>query len=121
MSQNFDLTKKSIDLMQYTMTITSNRKRYPVKYIQLVKRIQNKSMDLYEYLIDANRLNVKTEKIDRVKLQSKAITTCDKLSCLIEISMNLNLVGANTVVEWQKKISDIKYMTIAWREKDKLR
>ena len=88
MSQNFDLTKKSIDLMQYTMTITSNRKRYPVKYIQLVKRIQNKSMDLYEYLIEANRLNVK-----------KAITTCDKLSCLIEISMNLNLVGANTVVE----------------------
>ena len=103
------------------MTVTSNRKRYPVKYIQLVKRIQNKSMDIYEFLLDANRLDINTFKIERLELQTKVITTCDKLSCFVELSMELNLIGFNTVEHWQKQIEDVKYMTIAWREKDKKR
>lgn len=107
--------------MKYSMTVTSNRKRYPVKYIQLVKRIQDKSMDIYEFLLDANRLNVNTSKTERLELQTKAISACDKLSCLIELSMNLNIIGSNTVENWQKQIEDVKYMTIAWREKDKKR
>lgn len=107
--------------MEYTIRITSNRKRYPVKYIQLIKRIQNKSMDIYEFILDANRLNLNTDKRERIELQTKAITSCDKLSCFIEMSMDLNLVGSDTVAIWQKKIDDVKYMTIAWREKDKIR
>lgn len=39
--------------MEYTMTITSNRKRYPVKHLTLVKRIQNRcynpNSDEYQY------------------------------------------------------------------------
>lgn len=119
--QKLDVIVKSIKLMEYTMTITSNRKRYPVKYIQLIKRIQNKSMDIYEFLMEANRLSFDTSKAERLELQTKAITSCDKLSCFIEISMNLNLIGSNTAENWQKQISDIKYMTIAWREKDRKR
>lgn len=121
MEQKLNVIVKAIELMKYSMTVTSNRKRYPVKYIQLVKRIQNKSMDIYEFLLDANRLNINTSKIERLELQTKAITTCDKLSCLIELSMELNLIGSNTVENWQKQIEDVKYMTIAWREKDKKR
>ena len=119
--QKLTVIIKAIELMKYSMTITSNRKRYPVKYIQLVKRIQDKSMDIYEFLLDANRLNINTAKIERLELQTEAITTCDKLSCLIELSMELNLIGSNTVVNWQKQIEDVKYMTIVWREKDKKR
>ena len=119
--QKLDVIVKSIKLMEYTMTITSNRKRYPVKYIQLIKRIQNKSMDIYEFLMEANRLNIDTSKTERLELQTKAITSCDKLSCFVEMSMNLNLIGSNNAENWQKQISDIKYMTIAWREKDRKR
>ena len=121
MAEKLLVITKSIELMKYTMTITSNRKRYPSKYIQLVQRIQNKSMDIYEFLMDANRLDINVAKSERIILQTKAITSCDKLSCLIELSMNLNLVGSDTVSYWQKKIDDVKYMTIAWREKDKKR
>jgi len=116
-----DVIIKATKLMEYSMTVTSNRKRYPVKYIQLIKRIQNKSMDIYEFLIDANRLNINTFKSERLELQTKAITSCDKLSCYIELSMNLKRIGSDTVEHWQKQIDDIKYMTIAWREKDKKR
>ena len=119
--QKLQVIVKAIELMKYTMTITSNRKRYPSKYIQLVKKIQDKSMEIYEYLLDANALNINTSKSERLELQTKAITSCDKLSCFIELSMNLNLVGSDTVSNWQKQVNDVKYMTVAWREKDKKR
>lgn len=119
--QKLDVIVKAIKLMEYSMTVTSNRKRYPVKYIQLVKRIQNNSMDIYEFLIEANRLNVISSKVERLELQTKAIISCDKLSCFVELSMNLNIIGSNVVENWQKQIDDIKYMTIAWREKDRKR
>lgn len=52
--------------MKYTYTITSNKKRYPVKYKILVNRIQNECMNIYSYLMDANRLQVITSEIQRV-------------------------------------------------------
>lgn len=119
--QKLDVIVKAIKLMEYTMTVTSNRKRYPVKYIQLVQRIQNESMDIYEFLLMANRLNVAISKVERMELQTKAIAKCDILSCHIELSMKLNLIGSNTVEAWQKQIQDVKYMTIAWRTRDKQR
>lgn len=119
--QKFDVIVKAIKLMEHTMTITSNRKRYPIKYIQLVQRIQNESMDIYEFLLMANRLNVATSKAERMELQTKAIAKCDILSCHVELSMKLNLIGSNTVEVWQKQIQDVKYMTIAWRKNDKQR
>ena len=119
--QKLQVIVKAIELMKYTMTITSNRKRYPSKYIQLVKKIQDKSMDVYEFLLDANTLNINTSKTERLESQTKAIVSCDKLSCFIELSMNLNLVGSDTVSNWQKQVNDVKYMAIAWREKDKKR
>lgn len=119
--QILDVIIKAGDLMEYSMRVTSNRKRYPAKYIQLVNRIQNKSMDIYEYLLDANRTRLDTLKTKRLELQTKAVTTCDKISRLIEMSMNLNIIGSDTVAHWQKLIEDVKYMTIAWREKDRNR
>lgn len=120
MAENkLDVIIKAIKLMEYSTTVTSNRKRYPVKYIQLIKRIQNISMDIYEFLLEANRLNITTSKSERLELQTNAITSCDKLSCFVELSMNLNIIGDKIVQSWQKQIDDIKYMTIAWRKKDK--
>lgn len=80
-------------------------------------------MKIYKKLMNANRMQLKSddEKQKRIRLQTDAITLCDELSCFIQLSMDLNLIGSNTVEFWQKKISDIKYMTIAWRSKDKSR
>jgi len=116
-----DVIVKAIDLMQYTLTITSNRKRYPVKHPILIRRIQERCMDIYENLLNANRLHVVNFKQERLNLQTKAISCCDQLSCYVEISMKMNLIGMKTVEYWQKQIEDVKYMTIAWRSKDQKR
>ena len=44
-----------------------------------------------------------------------------ELSCYVELSMKLNLIGSDTVGYWQKQINDVKYMSIAWRSRDKER
>ena len=116
-----DVIVKAIDLMQYTLTITSNRKRYPVKHLILIRRIQERCMDIYENLLNANRLHVVNFKQERLNLQTKAISCCDQLSCYVKISMKMNLIGMKTVEYWQKQIEDVKYMTIAWRSKDQKR
>ena len=123
LAKPFELISKSIDLMRYTIQITSNRKRYPHKFIILIQKIQSTSLNIYDSLMHANRLQLQlnTEKEERLKLQTEAVTLCDELSCYVQISMDLNLIGSDTVENWQKKISDIKYMTIAWRSKDKAR
>jgi len=36
----------------------------------------------------------------------------------IEMSLNLKIIGTKTMEHWQKKINDVKYMTVAWRSKD---
>lgn len=119
--QKLEVIEKAIKLMEYTMTITSNRKRYPVKYVVLIKRIQNKSMDIYEFLLDANRTNINNSRAERLELLTKAISSCDKLSCYAELSMNLSLIGSDAVECWQGQINDVKYMTIALRTKDRNR
>lgn len=123
LANTLEVISKSIDLMRYTIQITSNRKRYPHKFVILIQKIQSTCMNIYDSLMHANRckLQLKNEKEERLKLQTEAITLCDELSCFIQLSMDLNLVGSKTVECWQKKISDIKYMTIAWRSKDKAR
>lgn len=109
--------------MKYTYMVTSNHKRYPRKYLTLVQEIQNTCMGIYKSLMYANRLslNIEAEKEQRISLQTKVICDCDELSCFIQLSFELNLIGNDTSEHWQQRISDIKYMVIAWRSKDKRR
>ena len=60
-----EVISKSIDLMQCTYRITSKRDRYPAKYKILVERIQNECMNIYCYLMDANRLQLDHAKSER--------------------------------------------------------
>ena len=123
LANKLEVISKSIDLMKYTIQITSNRKRYPNKFIILIQRIQSTCIEIYDSLMRANRLQLQlnNEKSESLKLQTEAITLCDELSCFIRLSMELDLIGTNTVEFWQKKISDVKYMTISWRTKDSSR
>lgn len=111
---------KAKELVLHSFKLTSNCNRYPKKYRHsLVDRIQNKSMDIYETLLEANRINNVTRKHDRCEKITRAITLCDELLCYIELSMNLDLLNANSAEYWSKMVQDVKYMSIAWRTKER--
>ena len=111
---------KAKELVLHSFKLTSNCNRYPKKYRHsLVDRIQNKSMDIYETLLEANRINNVTRKYDRCEKITRAITLCEELLCYIDLSMNLDLLNANSAEYWSKMVQDVKYMSIAWRTKER--
>lgn len=113
---------KAKELAEHTLRVTSNCNRYPKKYrFSLVDKMQNKSLEIYEYLHEANRTDLREYARERSELQTKAITHCDELLFYIELSYKLNIINDKSMGYWSKMVTDIKHMAIAWRSKDKKR
>ena len=113
---------KAKELAKHTLKLTSNCNRYPKKYrFSLVDKMQIKSLNIYESLMEANRTDLKDYARDRSELQTKAITYCDELLFYIELSHELDIINVGSMEHWSKRVTDIKHMTIAWRTKDKQR
>lgn len=113
---------KAKELAEHTLRLTSNCNHYPKKFrFSLVDKMQNKALEIYEYLYEANRTDLKLYSRERSELQTKAITHCDELLFYIELSQKLALINVKSMEYWSKMVSDIKHMTIAWRTKDKAR
>ena len=78
-------------------------------------------MEIYEFLMEANRTDLGAYKRERLELQTKAITYCDELLFYIELSQKLGIINMDSMEYWSKMVTDIKHMSIAWRTKDKQR
>ena len=113
---------KAKELAKHTLILTSNANRYPKKYrFSLVDKMQNKSLEIYEVLYEANRTDLNAYKRERLELQTNAITYCDELLYYIELSCELNIINSKSMEYWSKMVADVKRMTIAWRTKDRNR
>lgn len=122
MAEELRVILKAKELAKHTLRITSNCNRYPKKYrFSLVDKMQNKALEIYEHLYEANRTDLRLYPKERSELQTKAITKCDELLFYIELSMELNIINNKSTEYWSKMVSDIKHMAIAWRTKDKER
>ena len=111
---------KAKELAVHSFKLTSNCNRYPKKYRHsLVDRIQIKSMEIYEILLEANRISNVTAKRNRCEAITRAITLCDTLLFYIELSMSLELLSAGSADYWSRMVRDVKYMSIAWRTKER--
>lgn len=111
---------KAKELAAHSFKLTSNCNRYPKKYRHsLVDKIQNKSLDIYDILHEANRINNKTDKRARCETITKAITYCEQLNFYIELSMELNILSGGSAQYWSKLVSDVKFMAIAWRKSER--
>ena len=113
---------KAKELAKHTLLLTSNCNRYPKKFrFSLVDKMQNKALEIYEYLHEANRTDIKDYARERSELQTKAITHCDELLYYIELSHELNIINIGSMEYWSGMVKDVKHMAIAWRKKDKER
>lgn len=121
-SEELQVIVKAKELAKHTMQLTSNANRYPKKYrFSLVDKMQNKCLDIYTELFEANRTDIKDYKRERLEKQTRAITYCDELLYFIELSYELNIIPKNSLEHWSKLVADVKYMTISWRTKDRKR
>ena len=111
---------KAKDLAVHSFKLTSNCNRYPKKYRHsLVDRIQIKSLDIYETLLEANRINNVSHKRERCEMITKAITICDEMLFYIELSMMLDLLTDKSAEYWSNMVRDVKHMSLAWRTRER--
>lgn len=121
MSENdLKVIVKAKELAVHSFKLTANSNRYPKKYRHsLVDRIQLRSVDIYDTLLEANRINNMTHRRERCETITRAITCCDQLLFYIELSMNLGLLNDKSTEYWSKMVRDVKYMAIAWRTSER--
>ena len=111
---------KAKELAVHTFRLTSNCNRYPKKYRHsLVDRMQVKSLDIHDALLEANRINNKVRKEERCEMITKAITSCEELLFYIELSIQLDLLSDGSAAYWSKMVCDVKYMSLAWRSRER--
>ena len=111
---------KAKELAFHSFKLTSNSNGFPKKYRHsLCDRIQLRSLDLYETLMEANRISNETHNRERCEMITRAVTICDKLLFYIELSMTLELLNPKSAEYWSKMVRDVKYMSIAWRTKER--
>ena len=111
---------KAKELAVHSFKLTSNCNRYPKKYRHsIVDRIQIKSLDIYETLFEANRINNVTHKRERCDMITRAITICDELMFYIVLSMDLELLNASSAEYWSKMVTDVKYLSLGWRKSER--
>ena len=120
MAENdFKVIVKAKELAVHSFKLTSNSNRYPKKYRHsIVDKIQIKSLEIYDTLLEANTINNVTRKAARCEMITKAITYCNQLLFYIELSMNLQILNSGSAEYWSKMVSDVKHMSIAWRTKE---
>lgn len=111
---------KAKELAVHTFKLTSNCNRYPKKYRHsLADKMQIKSLEIYETLLEANRINNITHKQSRCEMITKGIVYCEELLFYIELSMILGFLNDKSASYWSKMVCDIKHMAIAWRTKER--
>lgn len=70
---------KAKELAEHTLRVTSNCNTYPKKFrFSLVYKMQNNALEIYEYLHEANRTDLRLFGRERSELQTKAILHCEK-------------------------------------------
>ena len=120
--QEMKVITKAKELAVHTFTLTINTNRYPKKLRHsLVDKMQIKSLEIYETLFEANRINNATMKEERCEMITKAIAFCDELNFFIELSIELKLLGDGSAGYWSRLVSDVKNMAIAWRTSERAR
>ena len=110
-------------LIDYTLELTDNTKHFPKKVrFSIVNRIQDRVLAIRDDLVDANEIFPildEQDKIDRLKLQRRALTGCKKLLYLIELSKKRGYIDTGTFDYWTKLTLDVKFMAAAWYKAEK--
>jgi len=116
----FEIGDKAETLYFDVFDRTTNRKNYPVKFRRMADKLQEFSLDIYSYLLDANSFSGVSEENRRRRytLKTRAITCCNKFLSLTKYSLHAHLISAATSETWTNLAHDIKFMTLAWRKND---
>lgn len=120
----FGIIIKAKDLIKHSFIITNSTTKFPKKYrFTIVNRIQDRAIDIYNCVLEANELDLRVadERRERQKLQAKALTFCKELLYYIELSQEMSFISLSSGEYWAKLVIEVKAMIAAWKKREKTR
>lgn len=119
--QPLDVHMKQIELICYTIQITSGEKFAPQYRYQsvIIARIINKAIDIYTLSWEANNIKVdgyEDKYIRRRTLQEQAIEACDSMLGLVQIAKMMFHQRGKQNKTWCEKIVNVKKLTQKWKD-----
>ena len=83
-----------------------------------INATRNAAVSIVKNIHAANDCSFQTEYDRRLDLIHAALNDCNLLLKLVEISQALGYISVKRMGHWTKLITDVKYMTLAWKKKD---
>lgn len=113
-----DILRQYVDRMK-----TSRSKQgFPKSAVHTyVKTVRETAVSIVSNINAANDCNFQTEYRERLDYIRAALKDCNLLLKLVEISNALGYISIKRMGHWTKLITDVKYMTLAWKKKDSAR
>lgn len=83
-----------------------------------IKTVRETAVSILKNIHAANECAFQTEHQRRIRLIHAALDDCNLLLKLVEISHELGYINLKRMAHWTKLITDVKYMSLAWKKKD---
>ena len=101
------------------MNRTNSKQGFPKSALHTyIKTIRETAVSVMKNIHAANDSSFQTEYDRRLDLIHAALNDCNLLLKLVEISQSLGYISMKRMGHWTKLITDVKYMTLAWKKKD---
>lgn len=110
-----DLIQEQIDAIQKT----TSKQGFPKSAVHTyIKELRQAAVSAMKNVHAANECSFNVEPERRIHLIHAALDDCNLLLKLVEISQQLGYINIKRMAHWTKLITDVKYMTLAWKKKD---
>lgn len=84
----------------------------------MIADLRNTARTAMRHILAANEVNFRERPEERLKEIKAAIDDCNLLLQLIDLSHDLQYIDTKRMGTWTKKVTDVKYMSLAWLRKD---
>lgn len=102
-----------------SLTKADSKQGFPKSAVYTyAKTIRETAVLILRNIHAANDCNFQTEYDRRINLIHAALQDCNLILKLVEISQSLGYISMKRMEHWTKLITDVKYMTLAWKKKD---
>ena len=110
-----DFIRERLDKMKKA----SSKQGFPKSALHTyIKTIRETAVSIVQNIHAANDCSFQTEYERRLDLIHAALNDCNLLLKLVEISQSLGYISMKRMGHWTRLITDVKYMTLAWKKKD---
>ena len=112
---------KARKLAVYTLKILENEKYFPRKQAAFISKLQNCAIEIVALCWEANNIKVGNSEeryTERIRLQDKAASLCNRMCALIEIAKPLFHLESKRVRYWIGLTVEVRTMIRSWRDND---